>query len=119
MTDIVGKRFRFFLISGIIITAPSLWFSGKTIVGEDKAKFSDALMIVTLGIIVKIILENAFIEGIIISIIQLIIWLYLVRRYFETDWGKALAISIISVLVSIAITFVLAILGIGIASGIS
>ena len=107
------------LISGIIITAPSLWFSGKTIVGEHKAKFSDALLIVTFGIIVKIILENIFIEGIIISFIQLIIWLYLVRRYFETDWGKALVISIISVLVSIVVTFVLAILGIGIVSGIS
>ena len=65
------------------------------------------------------ILENVFIEGIIISFIQLIIWLYLVRRYFETDWGKALVISIISVLVSFTITFVLAILGIGIISGIN
>jgi hypothetical protein len=32
------------LVSGIFITAPSLWFSGKAIVGENKAKFSDALI---------------------------------------------------------------------------
>jgi hypothetical protein len=107
------------LISGIIITAPSLWFSGKTIVGEDKAKFNDALLIVALGIIVKIILETFFIKGIIVSLIQLVIWLYLVRKYFETDWVKAFIISIISVLVSIMITFVLAIIGIGIGAGIS
>ena len=107
------------LISGTIITAPSLWYSGKSIVGEHKAKFSDALLIVFLGIIVKIILESVFIEGIIISFIQLIIWLYLVRKYFETDWGKAFVISLISVLVSFGITFVLTILGLGIASGIS
>ena len=104
-------------ISGIIITAPSLWFSGKTIVGEHNAKFSDALLITTIGIIVKIILEAVFIEGIIVSLIQLIIWLYLVRRYFETDWGKALMISVISVVVSFVITFGLTIIGLGL-SGI-
>ena len=104
-------------ISGTIITAPSLWFSGKAIVGEHDARFSDAFLITTLGIIVKIILETVFIEGIIISLIQLISWLYLVRRYFETDWGRALVISIISVLVSFVITFGLTIIGLGI-SGI-
>ncbi len=104
-------------MSGTIITAPSLWFSGKSIVGEHNATFSDALLITTLGIIVKIVLETVFIEGIIISLIQLIIWLYLVRRYFETDWGKAFVISIISVIVSFIITFGLTIIGLGI-SGI-
>ena len=99
------------LISGTLITAPSLWYSGKTIVGEEKAKFSDAFFIVIIGIVVKIILQTVFIEGVIINLIQLIIWLYLVKRYFETDWGKSLIISIISVLVSFVITFVLAIIG--------
>ena len=51
-------------ISGTIITAPSLWFSGKTIVGEQNAKLSDALLITMLGIVVKIVLESVFIEGI-------------------------------------------------------
>ena len=101
------------LISGTIITAPSLWYSGKSIVGEHNAKFSDALLITTLGVIVKIVLESVFIEGIIISVIQLVIWLYLVRRYFETDWGKAFLISVISVLVSFIITFGLTIVGLG------
>ena len=104
-------------ISGTIITAPSLWFSGKTIVGEENAKFSDALLITMLGIIVKLVIEAVFIEGIFVSLIQLIIWLYLVRKYFETDWGKALLISIISVVVSFVITFGLTIIGLGI-SGI-
>ena len=102
-------------ISGTIITAPSLWFSGKTIVGEDKARFSDAFIITMIGIIVKLVIESVFIEGIFVSLIQLIIWLYLVRRYFETDWGKAFFISVISVVVSFVITFGLAIIGLGLA----
>jgi hypothetical protein len=63
----------------------------------------------------KIIIEAVFIEGIFVSLIQLVIWLYFVRRYFETNWGKSLIISIISVVVSFFITLGLTILGLGLA----
>ena len=40
------------LVIKIIILAPSLWLSGRAIVGKEKAKFFDAVWIIVLGALV-------------------------------------------------------------------
>ena len=105
------------LIISTIILAPVLWLAGRALVGKKKAKFTDAIMIVVIGIVVGAIF-GAFVPngGIIGSIVQLIIWLYLVKHFFDCGWLKALAISIVAVLIFIAIAVVLALIGIAIVS---
>ena len=109
--NIVG--FMIGLIISIVIVAPVLWLAGRALVGKEKAKFTDAIMIVVVGAIVGAVL-GAIIPngGIIGSIVQLIVWLYLVRHFFDCGWLKALAISIVAVIIFAIIAFALALLGV-------
>jgi hypothetical protein len=96
-----------------IILSPILWLSGRLSVGKEKARFSDAIWIVFIGTILGSIFSYAL-TGIIASIIQLIAWLGLVKHFFDCGWLKALAISILAVLIFIAVAVLLALLGFGI-----
>jgi hypothetical protein len=100
------------LIISTIILAPVLWLAGRALVGKKKAKFTDSIMIVAIGIVVGAIF-GAFVPngGIIVSVIQLIIWLYLVKHFFDCGWLKALVISIVAVIIFIIIAAVLALFG--------
>ena len=97
------------IVVNTIVLAPVLLMSGKVLVGE-KAKFLDAIWIVILGTVIGA-LFGAFFYGIIASIIQLIIWLALVKHFFDCGWLKALAISIIAVIIFIIVAILLAFLG--------
>jgi len=101
------------IIVSTIVVAPVLWLSGRALVGKEKAKFTDAIWIVVLGIVVGT-LFGAYFVGIIASIIQLLIWLALVKYFFDCGWLKALAISILAVIIFAVIVVILVIIGIGI-----
>jgi hypothetical protein len=103
------------VIASSIILAPVMWIAGRYMVGKEKAKFSDAVWIVVVGTIIGAVLSNMF-SGIIGAIIQLVVWLYIVRHYFDTDWMKAFIISILTVIVFIVISIILGIIGFAIVS---
>jgi hypothetical protein len=103
------------VILNVVFVSPALWISGRLLVGKEKAKFTDALWIVVLGTVIGSAF-GYFFSGVIASIIVLIIWLALVKRFFDCGWLKALVISIVAVLIFIAIAVVLAIIGIAIVS---
>jgi len=98
------------IIINTIILSPVLWLSGRAIVGKDKAKFTDAVWIIILGTVIGTLLGALF-SGIIALGIQLILWLALVKHFFDCGWLKALVISIIAVIIFAAIAAVLALIG--------
>ena len=98
------------IIVGIIILSPVLWIAGRSLVGKEKAKFTDAIWIVTLGIIIGAIIGAIFV-GILALLVMLIIWLALVKHFFDCGWLMALAIAIISIIIFAVIVFILAIVG--------
>lgn len=98
------------VIVNIIVLSPLLWLSGRAIVGKKKAKFTDALFIVIVGTVVGA-LFGAFFVGFLASIIQLILWLLTVRYFFDCGWWKALAISILAIIIFAIIAVVLGLLG--------
>jgi len=107
---------------GSLIVSPILWLIGKAFVGAEKAKFTDAFWIVFLGQVIGSLFNLAFstiFEGfsamIIGFIIQLAIWLGLVKHFFDTDsWGKAFVIALVAVIVTIIIFAILALVMVGI-----
>lgn len=99
------------IIVNTIIVSPVLWLSGRVLVGKEKARFIDAVWIVVLGTVIGT-LFGAFFQGIIASIIILIIWLALVKHFFDCGWLKALVISILAVVIFVVIIAILAIIGI-------
>ena len=101
------------LIITIIVLAPALWLAGRALAGTN-AKFLDAVWIIILGTLVGGIFSYFEIIGIIALIIQLVIWLALVKHFFDTGWLKALIISVLAVIILIVIAFILGLIGLGI-----
>jgi len=99
------------IIASTIIVSPALWLSGRLIVGGRKAKFSDAVLTVAIGTLVGAFV-GAFVSGILAAIAQLIIWLALVKHFFDCGWGAALAISIVGVVLFVVVAVVLGVIGI-------
>ncbi|MEM2889971.1 MAG: hypothetical protein QW358_01295 [Candidatus Hadarchaeum sp.] len=100
----------FQIIASVIILSPVLWISGRSLAGKEKAKFTDAVWIVALGTIIGGIV-GAVLSGVLGSVIMLIIWLALVKHFFDCGWLMALAVSIISVIIFVIIAIVLGIVG--------
>ena len=101
------------IVVGIIVVAPILWLVGRALVGGQKAKFTDAIWIVVLGTVIGAIV-GAFLGSLISAIIMFIVWLALIKHFFDCGWLKAFAIAVIAVIVFIIIVAILAIIGIGI-----
>jgi hypothetical protein len=101
------------IVVGIVILAPVLWLAGRALVGKEKAKFLDAVWIVALGTIIGAVV-GALIGGLIAALIMFVIWLALIKHFFDCGWLMALAIAIIAVIIFIIIAAILAVIGIGI-----
>ena len=101
------------IVVGVIIIAPILWLAGRALSGKEKAKFTDAIWIVVLGTVIGAVL-GAYVGGLIAALIMFIIWLALIKHFFDCGWLKALAIAIVAVIIFIVIIAVLAIIGFGI-----
>ncbi|MEM1575131.1 MAG: hypothetical protein QW755_06205 [Nitrososphaerota archaeon] len=101
------------IIVSVIIVSPFLWISGRSLVGKEKAKFTDAIWIVVIGIVVSTIL-GVFLKGIVGTIVLIIIWLALIKHFFDCGWLQALAISIIAAIIFIVVVVILAFIGVAI-----
>ncbi|MBT8172331.1 hypothetical protein KJN74_05625 [Candidatus Bathyarchaeota archaeon] len=98
------------IIVGTIIAAPFLWLAGRWLVGSDKAKFFDAIWIVLLGTVINAII-GAFLPGIVAAIIMFIIWLALIKHFFDCGWVMAFAIALIAVIIIVVVGVILGIIG--------
>lgn len=94
------------VIISIVVNSLVVWFAGKTMVGSDKAKFSDAVWIVILGSVIGGAL-NALLSGIAGTIVVLLMWLLLIKHFFDCGWLKALVIAILAVIIMVIISFVI------------
>ena len=101
------------IVVGIIVVAPILWLVGRALVGKDKAKFTDAIWIVVLGTIIGAVV-GALVGSLISAIIMFIVWLALIKHFFDCGWLKAFVIAVIAVIVFVIIVLILAFIGIGI-----
>ena len=105
------------IIVGVIIIAPILWLVGRALVGKGKASFGHAVWIVVLGIIINAVL-GAFITGALGFIVTLIVWVALIKHFFQTGWGHAIVVGIVAIIVLIVIIAILAFLGIAALAGL-
>jgi len=101
------------IVVGIIVVAPILWLVGRALVGKEKAKFTDAIWIVVLGTIIGAIV-GAFAGSLVSAIIMFVVWLALIKHFFDCGWLKAFVIAVIAVIIFVIIVAILAIFGIGI-----
>ena len=109
--DIVGLLIS--IVVAIIIVAPILWLVGRALVGKQKAKFTDAIWIVVLGVVIGAII-GVFVGGLIAAVIMFIIWLALIKHFFDCGWLMAFAIAVLVVVVFVIILAILALVGIAV-----
>ena len=101
------------IIVNIIIIAPSLWLAGRALVGGKKARFLDSIWIVVTGTVIGHVL-GYFFTGWIAVLVQLVVWLGLVKHFFDASWVKAFVISILAIIIFIVISLILGVLGLAI-----
>jgi hypothetical protein len=109
--DIVGLLIS--IVVSVIIVAPILWLVGRALVGKEKAKFTDAIWIVVLGVVIGAIV-GAFVGGIVAAIIMFVIWLALITHFFDCGWLMAFAIAVVAVIIFVIIVAILALVGIAV-----
>jgi hypothetical protein len=106
-TETLGQLFTF--IVGLIVLTIIFYVAGRVVVGGKKALFSDAFVISLLGTIVMNVCLYFF--GLLVgAVLSLIVWLLLIRHYYETGWLGAIAVGLMAVIVSIVIAILLGIL---------
>ncbi|MDR0471040.1 MAG: hypothetical protein LBH79_04870 [Nitrososphaerota archaeon] len=118
--DIVGLLIQ--IVVTIVVIAPILWLVGRAFVGKHKAKFTDAIWIVALGTVISAIVGALLGGGVwgslLSTIIMFVVWLGLIKHFFDCGWIKAFVIAVITVVVAVIILFLLALIGIGVGIGI-
>lgn len=101
------------IIVAAVILAPVLWTVGKWFVGKKKAKFTDAVWIGVLGVIINAVLSFLLpgsLGSIFGTLIMILVWLGLIRHFFDCGWGRALVIAIIAGIIYWIITMILSII---------
>jgi len=96
----------FFL--ALIVLTVVFYVSGLIVVGGKKAKLSDAFIISLLGTVVF----NVFVMLIPVlgPFIALVVWLALIKHYYDTGWLGALAVAVLAVIVYFALLVLLLII---------
>jgi hypothetical protein len=83
------------VVDSVILTA-ALTIMGKRFVGRDKVKFTDALWIGILGVILSTII-GLFLSGWVTtlgSLIMILVLLALIKHLFDCSWREGLVLSL-------------------------
>jgi hypothetical protein len=106
----LGGLFAQIAIS-VIVLVPVLWISARLLVGVEKARFADALWIGAVGALIGTFFGALSLSSKIGPFVVYIIWVILVKHFFDSDWLRALTISIMGVLIFVVLAVLLATIG--------
>jgi len=97
------------IVVSIVLIAPVLWLAGRWLAGKEKAKFTDAIWIVVLGVIIGSVLVYYISSWAawLVSLIMIILWLGLIKHFFDCGWIKAFVIAIIGYIIYIVVWAIL------------
>ena len=104
--DFVGLLVQ--IVVAAVIMAPVLWIAGRLLAGKDKAKFTDALWIAVLGTVIGAVL-GALVGGWIAAVVMFIVWLALIKHFFDCGWIKAFIIAVVAVIIFVILVAILAV----------
>ena len=98
------------IVVAAVVLAPVLYLVGKLFVGH-KAKFSHAVWIGVLGVIIGAIV-GFFLGGIAILgiLIMIVVWLVLITHFFECGIIRGIAIAIIAGIIYLIVSLILSVI---------
>ena len=111
--QILGQTELFFAVVifsiNLVVMTIVFYLAGIIVVGKRRAVLTDAFVISLLGTIVSSIC-SLFLPPMIGLILSLLVWLLLIRRYYETRWIGALAVAVLAVIIYVVVWIILAVL---------
>ena len=92
------------IVVSLVLIAPVLWLAGK-----EKARLTDAIWIVVLGVLIGSVLVYYISSWAawLVSLIMIILWLGLIKHFFDCGWIKAFVIAIIGYIIYIVVWAIL------------
>ncbi|MEM2092901.1 MAG: hypothetical protein QXE16_01305 [Candidatus Bathyarchaeia archaeon] len=98
-----------FILELLILTVV-LYIAGRAVVGERRARLSDAFVLALLGTVLSSLFTIFIPYGLLAVLLSILVWLLLIKRLYETSWIGALAVGILAIIIFIAILFLMALL---------
>ena len=98
-----------FIVNLIVMTIV-FYIAGIVVVGKQRALLSDAFVISLLGTFVGALFVLFIPWHLLGLLLSLIIWLLLIKHYYETGWLGALAVAILAIIIYVVVLFFLALL---------
>jgi hypothetical protein len=93
------------VLVNVIVVSPAFWLAGRVIVGTRKARFLDAVGIVVTGLVIGGVFQY-YVRGVVALLIRLVLWLGLVRHFFDATWGQAILTAGVAVLINVVASVV-------------
>jgi hypothetical protein len=113
MISEMGLRLIFalalFFVNLLILTLV-LYLAGLVVVGGRRARFIDALIISLLGTILSTLFFLFIPYSLIALVLNIIVWLLLIKSLYETGWLGAIAVGILAMIIFLVISIILALL---------
>ena len=100
------------IVVSVIVNSLFVWLAGRALVGAEKAKFTDAIWIVIIGSVIGGVL-SAFNWGLVGAIISFVLWLALIKHFFDCGWIKAFIIAIVAAIIQLIVGFIIGLLFLG------
>jgi hypothetical protein len=113
--DIVPEGLRIvfsltlFLVNLLILTVV-LYLAGLVVVGRRRALLADAFLISFLGTALSTLFLVFISYRLVALALSVIVWLLLIKHLYGTGWLGAIAVSILTVMISLAIVTIVALL---------
>ncbi|RLI20437.1 hypothetical protein DRO54_06295 [Candidatus Bathyarchaeota archaeon] len=96
----------------VLILSVVIYIAGLMVVGGRRATFGDAFKISLLGTVLGGLIYAAisFFVPLVGLIVYILVWLALIKQYFETGWLNALAIGILAIIVALVLLIIVALI---------
>jgi len=96
----------------VLILSVVIYIAGLMVVGGRRATFGDAFKISLLGTVLGGLIYAAisFFVPLVGLIVYILVWLALIKQYFETGWLNALAIGILAIIVALILLIIVALI---------
>jgi len=98
-----------FFLSLLVLTVV-LYLAGLIVVGGKRARLTDAFLISLLGTILSNLFFIFIPYGLIALFLSIVVWLLLIKRFYETGWVGAFAVGILTIIVYLVIVIILALI---------
>jgi len=96
----------------VLILSVVIYIAGLMVVGGRRATFGDAFKISLLGTVLGGLIYAAIslFVPLVGLIVYILVWLALIKQYFETGWLNALAIGILAIIVALVLLIIVALI---------